>query len=187
MSRAICKLGASSCFVLVALLLGAHETLYGRWVLGALVLGWIGDALLLSSRSPLFLAGLAAFLLSHICFAAAFLSGPFSGAALVIGLVGGLGIGAWVVRWLWRSLSQAYRLPVLAYIAAIVMMCAAAAGFAAASGRWQVLLGALIFMASDLFVARERFVAQGFVNKACGLPAYYAAQLLLAWTVAAAT
>jgi hypothetical protein len=38
---------------------------------------------------------------------------------------------------------------------------------------------------SDLSVARDRFVAPGFVNRAWGLPTYFAAQLLLAASVAA--
>ena len=185
--RAACKLGASSSFVLVALLLGGHETLYGRLILGALALGWLGDALLLSNRIRLFLAGLTAFLLSHLCFTLAFVTGAFSMPALALGVVAGVGVGVAVVRRLWPHLSNAYKLPVLAYVAAILAMCAAALGFAAASSRWQPLLGALIFMASDLFVARDRFIVKDFTNKAWGLPTYYTAQLLLAWSVTSST
>jgi len=39
-----------------------------------------------------------------------------------------------------------------------------------------------VFGISDLFVARQRFVSSGFVNAAVGLPAYFGAQLLLAYT-----
>jgi len=38
-----------------------------------------------------------------------------------------------------------------------------------------------LFYVSDLSVARDRFVARAFVNRARGLPAYYAAQVLMAW------
>lgn len=44
--------------------------------------------------------------------------------------------------------------------------------------------GALAFTASDVSVARDRFVQHGFVNRAWGLPFYYAAQLLIAATPA---
>ena len=74
----------------------------------------------------------------------------------------------------------------LAYVVAILLMCATAAAYGAASGRWQVLLGAVVFAASDISVARERFVAKSFRNKAWGLPAYFVAQLILAWSVASA-
>jgi hypothetical protein len=65
-------------------------------------------------------------------------------------------------------------------------MCVAAAGHAAAAGRWAVLAGALLFALSDLAVARDRFVHAGFANKLWGWPTYFGAQLLLAWTVAGA-
>ena len=45
-------------------------------------------------------------------------------------------------------------------------------------------LGAALYFASDIAVARDRFVGASFANKAWGLPAYYAAQLLIAWSTA---
>ena len=63
-------------------------------------------------------------------------------------------------------------------------MCALAVGLSTASGAWIYGVGALAFAASDLSVARDRFVASSLVNKAWGLPVYYVAQLLLAWSVA---
>ena len=50
-----------------------------------------------------------------------------------------------------------------------------------------VLVGALLFTASDLSVARDRFVKQGYVNRLWGWPTYFVAQLVLAWTVATAS
>ncbi len=47
----------------------------------------------------------------------------------------------------------------------------------------MVAIGAVLFAASDLSVARQAFVAPALVNQAWGLPAYYVAQLLLAWSV----
>jgi hypothetical protein len=38
-------------------------------------------------------------------------------------------------------------------------------------------------MASDITVARQRFVAAAFANRAVGLPMYYTAQVLLALTI----
>jgi YhhN family len=42
----------------------------------------------------------------------------------------------------------------------------------------------VLFAASDIAVARERFVQQGFLNQLWGWPTYFVAQLVLAWTVA---
>lgn len=185
--RVLMKLGASSCFVALALVLDALGTVYGQWVLAALALGWLGDALLLSRQAPAFLGGLGAFLLSHLCFATAFLQpGPFSLAAVAVATLGALAFGTAVLRWLWPHLPQPMQAAVLAYVAVILLMNIAAAGHAVASGRWAGLAGALLFALSDLAVARDRFVRPGFANRLWGWPTYFAAQLLLAASVAGA-
>lgn len=185
--RVLLKLGASSGFVAVALALGATGSRYGQGVLAALLLGWLGDALLLSRQPRAFLGGLGAFLLSHLCFALAFLSGAASAGAMALAALVALAFGAGVLRWLGPHLTPAFRWPVRAYIAVILVMVVTAAGHATATGRWAVLAGALLFAASDLAVARDRFVQPGFVNKLWGWPTYFGAQLLLAWSVATGT
>jgi uncharacterized membrane protein YhhN len=184
-TRAALKLLASSAFVAVAVVLGAAASLYGRLLLAGLALSWLGDALLLSRQSRPFLAGLAAFLLAHVCFTVAFVVGAFSATACAIAFVVALAVGAAIARWLWPFLGK-FKAPVAAYLVTILAMCSAAAGFAAASSAWNVLLGAVLFAASDISVARDRFVAPGFVNKCWGWPLYFLAQLVLAWSVAAA-
>jgi uncharacterized membrane protein YhhN len=163
--------------------LGASGSGYGRLILGALLLSWLGDALLLSDRAAAFLAGLAAFLLAHVLFAAAFIAGGTSlEAAALAGAVSAL-VGAFVLRWLWPHVPPDFRLPVLAYVLTILAMCVAAAAHASHAGRWWVLAGALLFAASDIAVARERFVKPARVNQLWGLPTYFIAQLVLAWSV----
>ena len=49
--------------------------------------------------------------------------------------------------------------------------------------RWLVLPGALLFYASDIFVARDRFVKPGFDNRLFGLPPYFAAQFMFAFSL----
>jgi len=44
-------------------------------------------------------------------------------------------------------------------------------------------LGALLFLLSDLAVARDRFVAPVFINRVWGLPMYFCGQLLFAFSV----
>jgi uncharacterized membrane protein YhhN len=68
---------------------------------------------------------------------------------------------------------------VLAYITVITAMVALAAGSVWLRASWTLAAGAVGFYLSDLSVARDRFVAPAFVNRAWGLPLYYAAQLLL--------
>lgn len=180
--RAPLKLAASSCFVAVALTLGAVQSTYGRWLLAALLLGWLGDALLLSERSAAFMAGLLAFLLSHLCFGAAFVSGALAPTSLWLAVPAAAAVGLGVWRWLRPHLGGLFRIAVPVYVIAILLMCVAAAAHAAANAAGQALAGALLFAVSDLAVARERFVARSFTNKLWGWPTYFAAQLLLAWT-----
>lgn len=183
--RVIAKLTASTCFVLVAVALGALASRYGQLIVAALVLGWIGDALLLSRAPKAFMAGLGAFLLSHVLFVLAFVSGSLSTQAMVVAALLALAFGGAVLRWLLPHTPHHFKVPVLAYVVVILAMCVAAAGHAFASQRWLVLVGALLFTASDLSVARDRFVRQGYGNRLWGWPTYFVAQLVLAWTVAA--
>lgn len=184
-ARAAAKLGASSAFVGVALALDALQTRHGLCLLAALVLGWIGDACLLSRRSGAFLAGLGAFLLAHGVYAAAFVAAGVAPGALAVALPLAAGVGYVVLRWLMPHVPAGFRVPVVAYVVVILAMCVAAAAHTLASGPARVLVGALLFAASDVAVARERFVAPSPLNRRWGLPTYYAGQLLLAWAVAA--
>jgi uncharacterized membrane protein YhhN len=182
-ARVVCKLGASSAFVVLAVSLGAVTTTYGKLVLVALLLSWVGDALLLSSAERVFFGGLAAFLLAHVSYALAFwTTGPPRLVLLAALLCFGVA-GVVTLRWLWPHLSAGDRPPVVAYILVIVVMCSAAAGSSSAVGSLVPAVGATCFMASDVAVARDRFVVQSVANRLWGLPLYYVAQLLLAWTV----
>lgn len=184
-SRALAKLGASSAFVGVALAAGALQWRHGQWMLAALMLGWIGDACLLSRRNGAFLAGLGAFLLSHAVYAAAFVAAGVAVGAMPAALAVAVGVGAVLLRWLMPHVPAGFRAPVVTYVVVILAMCLAAVAHALASGRGAVLAGALLFAVSDVAVARERFVAPSPFNRRWGLPTYYAAQLLLAWSAAA--
>lgn len=181
----IAKPIASASFIWAALQAGALESSYGGLVLAGLALCMLGDLLLIPGDRPrVFRAGVFAFLLGHVAFGAAFLTRPLSplglvagGAMLATALLG-------VLRWLGRSLPGDMVLPVRAYMVVIGAMATLACGVTGAGGPWQVATGALAFAASDVAVARDRFVEPGFVNRAWGLPLYYGAQLLIAATPA---
>jgi len=184
--RAAGKLVAASAYIAAAVSLGAAGTEYGRVLLAGMAFCWLGDLLLVSNnRQILFLAGLVSFLLGHIVYIGAFavrgISLPdLAGAAVVMAVFG------WcVLLWLNPSLDQRMRLPVRLYLIAISVMMAMAVATYAAHGSLVLMLGGLLFVLSDLAVARDRFVAPGFINRAWGLPTYFAAQLLLAASVAA--
>jgi uncharacterized membrane protein YhhN len=177
---------ASIGFVAAAISCGSLSTPLGRWVTAALALSLVGDVLLLSRST--FVLGLGAFLVGHLLFAAAFLVRGVSTTATALAALGALAVALPVARWLLPHVGK-MRVPVIAYMAAISTMVSLAAGsFASASAAGSaslLLLGAVGFYLSDLSVARDRFVAPGFVNRAWGLPLYYGAQLCIAASAAA--
>jgi len=174
LARAVGKVGASLAFVALALALGV-DTPFDRGVLAGLALSVVGDALLLSSARPAFMAGLVAFLAAHVVYAATFALVGHAAAWPALPL--GLALVA-VLRWLWPHLGG-MKGPVVAYCLVISAMLWLAVGV----GQIEVTLGAVLFYLSDLTVARDRFVAPAFVNRLVGLPLYYGAQVLFALAV----
>jgi uncharacterized membrane protein YhhN len=181
----LAKPAAAACFVAAALAWGALGSGYGRAVLAGLVASFAGDVLLIPRGRPaVFRAGVGAFGLAHLAYAAAFaLRFQSPGLALGCALFAALAL-VFVWRWLRPHLPSEMVAPVLGYVAVISTMLVAAAGAAPADP--AIFAGAALFYASDLTVARDRFVRPGFANGALGLPLYFAAQLVLAGTVAAA-
>jgi uncharacterized membrane protein YhhN len=125
----------------------------------------------------------ASFLLAHLAYAGAFLVRgvrPTVAAAAVLGILP-LSLLAW--RWLRPHVPQRLRGAVAAYVLVISAMVVLAAGTLGGGGSGRVVLGAVLFYASDLAVARERFVVSTPWNRAWGLPLYFGAQLVLASSV----
>ncbi|WP_428407695.1 lysoplasmalogenase [Hyphococcus sp.] len=180
------KPAASLCFVLLAAASGATESAYGIWILAALVLCMAGDVFLIPVGEKTFLAGMAAFAAGHAAYIGAFLSGgPEATPVLYMAAAGMALFAVFSLLWLWPHLG-AFRGPVAGYTVIIAAMVAASflaepPGRAAPS--LLVIAGAVGFAISDLSVARDKFVAPDFFNRAWGLPLYYTAQLLLAASV----
>ena len=103
--RLAAKPAASACFTAVALVAGAWDTSYGRWVLVALVLSAAGDVALLGRSTAAFVAGLGSFLLGHVAYVVAFAVRGLDGAATAIAIVALLGPVVIVIRWLCRASS----------------------------------------------------------------------------------
>lgn len=175
---------AAGAYLWFALSLGAWRSVYGRWLLLALVLCFIGDVLLIPhDRKGWFRAGIVAFLCGHLVFIVAFLQLRVGTLGLGVGLLSAAALAWFVWRWLGSRLSPGYRKLVMVYVAVICAMLVVAFGAAAGSGRYTIAVGAALFALSDISVARDRFVDRGFINRLWGLPMYFAAQMILAATV----
>lgn len=177
---------ASTAFVVFALQQGAWETVYGRWILAGLVFSWAGDILLIPEDKTAFLWGLVSFLLAHVAYGLGFYfrgtDRLWMSAAVGVLLILLVVISRWLLPHVRRQ-DPKMRVPIIAYMGAVSVMVVLASGAAGAASDLRILLGGGIFYLSDISVARDRFVAPGWINKAWGLPVYYAAQFLLASTV----
>ena len=168
------KIAASSLFVIAAIEQGTLLTPFGRILLIALLLSWLGDILLIGKSQVMFLAGLGSFLLAHLAFAGAFVAFGIGWTLAAGALLFPILVSLPVLRWLRPHLSARMQRAVLGYCVAIGVMTSTAIGTLSL----PAVIGGVVFLISDLFVARDRFVHHSFANRAVGLPLYYAAQLL---------
>ena len=170
---------ASTLFVITALLAGALTSSYGWLILLGLLFSWLGDVLLIPKRQLFFMAGLGSFLFAHVAFSCAFLLLPLEVLPLMLAAAVTIVFAILVLRWLWPHLTRNFRPAVVSYLAAISLMLVLATGTVTYAGP-QLVIGAVLFAVSDLFVARERFVSPSVANRLWGLPLYYGAQLIFA-------
>jgi uncharacterized membrane protein YhhN len=139
---------------------------YRRWIAAGIGFSLIGDVLLMLP-ADLFVPGLAAFLLGHLCFIAAFV-GDSRFAARPLLLLASLGYGAINLWLLWGSIGVPLRLPVIVYVIVLTGMGGQAMGRAQGfsmhgdprvRGARLAAIGALTFMLSDSLLAWNRFHA----------------------------
>lgn len=158
-----------------------------QWAIAAgLVLSTAGDVFLMLPRDR-FVAGLASFLLAHLCYLRAFsIEVPF-GAGLLLWLPF-FAAGGMVVALVWPGLKPALRGPVVVYVIVIAAMAGQATGRWYASGSAVALaaaVGAGLFVVSDAVLAIDRFRWPFRAARAVTLSTYWAAQLLIAISVSA--
>jgi uncharacterized membrane protein YhhN len=128
------------------------------WFVAALVFSLAGDVLLMLPQD-LFVPGLAAFLVAHVCYLAGFwTSGPTAAALAVAGVVVVLVVaplGRTILMAIGRAgLPVELRIAVAAYMTVISAMLATAL----ATGNVLAGVGATLFVASDSLIAWDRFV-----------------------------
>ena len=181
------KTPLSILFVITALLQPKALPKYFKFVLIGLILGLVGDVCLALPGLTAFRVGLVAFLAGHILYILAFaiLTRRADWINPVNILI--IAISGCIYLWLLPHLGNML-VPVTFYIVVISVMVAGAwAAFrnprVQGLGAWFILVGAVFFFVSDIFVAHQRFVIEQFYNRLIGLPLYYTAQFLLAFSV----
>ncbi len=169
--------------VLLVLVLRHGRGGYARGLAAGLLASAAGDVLL--DQPGRFLHGLLAFLVAHLCYAAAFtlaarrlaLARALPFAALVGAILAGL----------WPGLG-ALRLPVAVYAGGFLLTLWRAAACLGATPRGPraerlALAGALVFAASDSLIGLTRFRGAAPWAELLILPLYWAGQALIAASV----
>lgn len=180
-SRFLAKPLASAAFLLVVALEPLDDTTRATFIVAGLVLGAIGDVVLMARADAAFLVGLGAFLVGHVAYVVAFAADQGASGLVAVGAAVAVVLGAGSLRWLWHRLAGPFRAAVPVYVVVIAVMVALAIG--AARSHPVTAVGAVLFAVSDLLVARERFVSSSRWNPVVGLPLYYAGQFLIAVSV----
>jgi uncharacterized membrane protein YhhN len=185
-ARLAVKSVLSLLFVVTVFLQPNAQTSFGRFLAAGLILCFWGDVFLALSGEKWFRAGLAAFLVGHLLYVAAFTRLAPGADWLSLGSLVILAASAGVYLWLRPNLGEMH-IPVLAYILVITAMVFGALaiyrqGGLPFFGKMMIFLGAVLFYLSDLFVARDQFLKKEFINRLIGLPLYYAGQFLLAFS-----
>jgi len=152
--------------------------------LAALGFSFLGDVLLVPKGSRrVFLAGMLAFLLAQVLFGPAFASRGLDVTVFLVVAALLIAPAILVLRWLRPHVRGPMWTAVVVYVLVICTMLATASGTVAAGLTMAdgvgpaLLLGALAFWCSDIFVARQRFVSPGLINRVVGVPLYFFAQL----------
>jgi uncharacterized membrane protein YhhN len=174
-------------FIIAALLQTHLNMTYFYLVFAGLVLCLIGDVcLIFFFNKKVFTAGLGAFLAGHVMYTIAFFTCGTTGAVMWVTAVSCLALSTGVFLWLKPNLGTMLG-PVIAYILIISAMAIGASALKSnpaldMTGKILVYAGALLFYVSDIFVARHRFVKKEFINRVIGLPMYYTAQFMIAFS-----
>ncbi len=159
-----------------------------QWTIAAgLLFSTAGDVFLMLPRDR-FVAGLASFLVAHLCYIGAFAIGvPFAAAPLL--WLPFFAAGGVVLALIWPGLTPALRVPVAVYVVVIAAMAGQATGRWSLAGDGAALaavIGASLFMVSDAVLAINRFRWPFRAGRAINLATYWAAQLLTALSVSGA-
>lgn len=153
----VCKPATLLALIATALALAPMHDAGARrvWFVAALCFSLAGDVFLMVP-TDMFVAGLAAFLVGHVCYVGGFWTKGPAGVALAIAALVVVVIVAPVARRILGALGdhRELRLPVALYIVVISVMLATAL----ATGNVLAGVGAALFVLSDSMIAWNRFV-----------------------------
>jgi uncharacterized membrane protein YhhN len=171
--------------LIIAIALRSPASVYKYMILAGLLFSLAGDIFLMLPRDR-FIAGLVSFLVAHLFYIAAFtIDGARGGASLLYAFL--LLVYGGVMLWLLFPHLGKMKVPVIVYMLVILLMVWQA------SNRWMksealsgllAFAGACLFAVSDSALALNRFRRSFRSAQLLILSTYYAAQSLIALSVA---
>lgn len=171
---------ASTSFVMIPVAGGALGSAYGWCIFAGLVGCWWGDMLGFHGQ---FIASVAAFLLGHVAFSAAFFVRGVDWGRLLQALPFVFFVALTVVVWILPFVDNPVeRIAVCAYCVVISSMVLSALGASEGSLGKLIAAGAIVFFVSDIFVARWKYVPDTMYNAYFCYPLYYLSCVLMGLT-----
>lgn len=163
--------------------------LLSKYIVGALVFSWFGDLLLMlqGQFDGLFIFGLAAFLIAHICYIFGFRLAKFhetrntNRSFMHTRLIFLLFIGGTLIYMLYPYLGEML-VPVISYTIVIISMSVAALfrrGWTVDKSFILVYSGALLFIMSDALIAIDKFMNPIAQGRLLIMATYISAQFLI--------
>lgn len=160
------------------------SSLYRILIALGLIFSLGGDVFLMLPNPNMFVFGLVSFLIAHVLYSAAYISRAGFHFTWWLFLLYALFVGA--MLWLLWPHVGSLCIPVIIYAAVLGIM-----GWQAAELWWAVrdtgallaMIGAILFLISDTALALNKFRAPLPNRDLVVMSTYYAAQLLIAWSV----
>ena len=190
------KSAASVFFLLVGFLAlrSASNAPYARWILAGLTFGAVGDVCLnlrnlCKSRARLvFLIGIGAFLLGHVCYVAA-LAARAPGA-LLYAAAACVAVSFAVIGFVLRrvNVDGALKIFGVIYLCIVLLMACLAVTMLIqepANGAYRLFaIGGVLFAASDVLLVLNQFGKRAYPSfRALNLSLYYLGQMCIALTI----
>lgn len=153
---------------------------YKYMIVAGLVCSLIGDVFLMLP-SDHFVSGLVSFLIAHMFYATAFLV-EGNRAVSLWAAVPLVVYGGFMLRYLWRGLGK-LKVPVIVYMLVLLLMAWIAISrflITKQNGSLLAAVGAILFVASDSFLALDKFRNSFRLAQLLILTTYFVAQCLIA-------
>lgn len=172
---------ASLGFLSLGLIFNPLETRYGIGILLGLFFSLLGDVALAFPTKVAFLSGMGLFALAHLGYISGFiLRSPLDPTLGAIAVLPFFFLALFFYLRFRRRIERGMMIPLTIYSILLLTMVGLAVSALNLSGGMLAGVGAILFVLSDLWVARDHLIQSSFLNKLIGLPLYYSAQILIA-------